>query len=138
MCQSCDIRKRFGRYRAIHQEEEEIVRRYDVIQYNPTYSRTVHTEREMYDECIFIPVQAAIYFTPALLPFSCPVCFENKTRPVLMMCGHCICVKCYNTLICRYNQLNIACPVCRTISQYDITVNGTYCHNVADYHPFSP
>ena len=136
-CKSCEIRKRFGVYRAIHNNERDHLKQYKVIQYVPKLSGTVKTQTEMYDTCLFEPIEAVIFFTKEYLPFSCPVCMENKILPVLTICGHCICVQCYNTLLRQYNTLDISCPVCRTTSHYENTINGIYCSEAA-YQPLSP
>ena len=98
-------------------EHSTTTQQHSMVRYVPRFSRTVHTTDETYDEWCLIPVEALVY-SKSLRHFSCPICLreERVVIPVVLGCGHCLCVGCYNQLVCHNGTIHVPCPICRAIN----------------------
>lgn len=52
---------------------------------------------------------------------ECKVCCKNEIK-LTLLCGHLLCQSCYNSLLQQSDNLNIICPICRSISTQFITL----------------
>lgn len=87
---------------------------YSIITYLTTFTKTIHTENEIYDEYAIIAENIVECSTK--LYIQCPVCLdENCTNPVIIECGHCLCRSCYTEIISISfnNKVMSSCPICR-------------------------
>lgn len=112
----------FGRCRSAS-SNSRVQNHYSILTYRAAFSTMITTDTEIYDKYHLLLVEAVECSSE--MYFRCPVCLdENSKNPLIMGCGHCLCLDCYSAIYLNSDDSTLSCPVCRfAITHQNVVVS---------------
>lgn len=71
---------------------------------------------------------------PGLDPTICPICYESHRTRWNTTCGHTVCIECWRSISRTHQRTEVACPICRTLTDITELVTPFVSHSRHIHH----